>query len=109
MSMNKQDYIARITARKVERVNIEGVGEVCLRPLTLKARFDVQALVGEGRLFDAMATTITGALCDDDGALLFDDPAQVADIDGTVLEKIATEAMRVSGLDRASHEDAEKN
>jgi len=109
MSMNKTDFHSKVGAARVERVEVEGAGVVCLRPMALRARFDIQALVQDGKLLDAMCASIAATLCDESGALLFSDAGEIASLDGALMERVATEAMRVSGFDSSTIEDAAKN
>lgn len=105
--MDKSTFLSKTT--RVERVTIEGVGELCLRPMPLRQRLQVEALAKGNDIADAMLVAVASTLCDDEGGAMFGSPEELEAIDPEVLEKIATEAMRVSGMTREAVEDAAKN
>lgn len=102
------DRLRRVSVRRIE---VGGL-ELYVRGLTGAERLEVQmaaTAAGNGGppLSDFRVAAL--GLCDESGARLFDNPDDVAALDGAVLARIAREVIEASGLSEGAREDAEKN
>lgn len=94
----------------VRQIEVHGL-TVYVRGLTGAERVQLQQMAGAAQqggepLADYKIVAL--GLCDSEGARLFDNPQDVSNLDGMILDKLAKEILEASGLSQTAVAEAEK-
>lgn len=117
--LSSRDLLLAASKRRLHRVSIpefEGA-EVCLRTLSAADRLALRAKwaeadgKGDSGSFEFQCTLVSKCLVDSEGNRIFkDDDAQaIGELDARVLDNLALEAVRISGLSQQASDQAVKN
>ena len=105
--------------RRTEKISAPELGaDVYLRRLNGNERERYQAALfkadadsktqGEVSLLPLQRLLLSMSLCDEQGELVFTEPADVGLLDGVALEHLAIEAMRLNCFTKESEDEAQK-
>lgn len=119
MSSTKAEISAAFRKAAVRTVSVAGVS-LTIRGLTGADRVHFNQAIEESKKTGAPVPDFLVAywgLCDSEGARLFDKPEDLADFDGGVLQTVALEVLKASGLysgdddkgEVSSADEAQKN
>ncbi len=102
--MTIREKIKQRSAAPIERVEIDGLGEVGVRRLKTGQMLDLSKLPAE----QAGVALVASSIVEDDGAPVFANPAAVQDTDWQIVQQLINACNAVNGL-QAKVEAAEKN
>lgn len=116
--INSRDSLLAASKRRLHRFEIpELEGVVFLRSLSaadrlaLRTKWAEAGTKGDSGSFEFQCTLVSKCLVDSDGNRIFkDDDAQaIGELDARVLDNLALEAVRISGLSQQAGDQAVKN
>jgi len=123
MSITKEALrSARVSTLKLDAPELGSDGHVFVRKMSVKGREDWEIWCNEAQNKGIAATLakygfrgylLARTLCDENGVLLFDDPAEGLEVINScpadVMDRLYDEALRFNGLSKEAQEELEGN
>lgn len=117
--MSDLKHIILSAKRRIEKIDVPELGmSIHLRRMNGHERDEYQAAMfaadraqaekGMASVLPLQPLLLSLCICDEDGKRVFDTPAEVQEMDGTVLDRLAIEAIRINGFSKEAREAIEK-
>lgn len=109
--LTREQILAKRQDLPRETVEIDGLGQVCIRTMTATERGKLIEAQKKLNGADAMPLLAAASLCDESGALLFtaEHLPMLGELPAKTLDAIGLHAMRINGMNAEAVDDAKKD